>query len=239
MRFQRADFDSIGVAQRHRGGGIGTFFGSIFKALLPVAKSAIGTGSKVITKAVTSTAGQNVIKAAKEIATETGKDIIKDVIAGENVAQSAQKHLTAAAKRAANQAKRTAVNAGLDIVQDTLQGKSLKGSAKRRVTEAVQRLVENEEEEDNGSDLESTVADILETTKKRSAKMKKGARRARTARRGRRRPARRAPRAKRGQGGGFLTALVRKAAGRKGKKMVKIKRKGAKQLGKQLVRQWL
>ena len=141
MRFQRySRFESnpVHANRQEHGGGIGSFFSMIFKSLMPLAKKAVGLGST----AIKSKAGQNVIKAAKEIAIDTGKKAIKDVIEGKSVKEAAADNIKAATKRAAKTVKRTAKEAGLEVVQDTLVGKNLKASAKRRIKQASKKLLD-------------------------------------------------------------------------------------------------
>lgn len=140
MRFQRRDFESSPCYRNQRGGSIGTFFSGLFKKLLPFAKTILGLG----TKAVKSQAGQNIIGAAAELATDAGKELLKDVIEGKNVKQSTKRQLKEKGSVAVKRAKKTAVKAGLNIVEDALKGKNLKAAAKQRITEATKDLLDKD-----------------------------------------------------------------------------------------------
>ena len=78
-----------------RGSGIGGIFSSIFRTLVPIAKTIFGIGKR----AASSPVGQQVLKAAKRSAVKAGLDIAQDALAGENVGKSIKKR----AKQAGNQ----------------------------------------------------------------------------------------------------------------------------------------
>lgn len=138
MRFQRSStFAYPAYHNSAQGGSIFGFFSSIFKKLLPLAKSALGLGAK----AVQSTAGQNIINAASEIAADAGKKVAKDILEGKSAKSAAKEEFKAAGKKAAKAVKRSAVKAGLDIIDDTLKGQKLKASAKKRITQASEQLL--------------------------------------------------------------------------------------------------
>lgn len=69
-----------------RGAGIGSFFSSIYRAVVPVLR-AIGV---VGAKAVKGPVGQAVVKKAKRSAMQAGLNIAEDAINGENILQSAK-----------------------------------------------------------------------------------------------------------------------------------------------------
>lgn len=249
MRFHRPDFDSSGVTRRNldnqRGAGIGLIFSSIFKALLPLAKSALGIGAK----AAKSSVGKKVLGAAKDIATSTGKDILADALAGENIATSVKKRVGAATKKAAltaaKTAKRTALDAGLDIVQDTLQGKSLKGSAKRRIKQAARRLQEEVEASETDSETAEEASESEEeeegsrSSKRRTKKKSRSGKKTKTMKAKRARRAARGTSRRKGRGSSKKRSSGKRGGrkSRSGKKIIRIKKNST--LGKQLVRQWL
>lgn len=135
MRLQRVDFESspgIRYNFSHQGGGggggggVSTFFKSLYRTLMPLAKSAV--------KAINTTeAGE----AIKTVVTDVGTKAAKDLLKGESVKSVVKKRLSAPVKSA----KRTALDAGLDIINDTLKGKSLKKSAKNRISMASKKLL--------------------------------------------------------------------------------------------------
>jgi len=59
-----------------RGSGIGSIFSNIFRKIVPFAKSLFGIGKKV----VSSTTGQQVLKAAKRTAIDAGLNIAHDTL---------------------------------------------------------------------------------------------------------------------------------------------------------------
>lgn len=219
MRFQRASTIYSGPSQSEsvHGGGIFRFFSTIFKKLLPLAKSALGLG----VKAVKSQAGQNLINAASEVAADAGKKVAKDILEGKNVKKASGEGLKSAGKKVAKAAKRTAVQAGLDIIDDTLQGQNLKASAKKRLTAASKQLL-------------TEVAAKGNTTMKKS-RGKKGPGRGKKKSGGG--GARRGAGKKRTSGGSCSGRGKSRGAGKK--KVLKIKKNNIQHLGKQLVRQWL
>lgn len=133
MRLQRIDFESnpnirynFNTDVTAGGGGASTFFKSLYRTLLPLAKSA----GKALN---TTETGQ----AIKTVVTDLGKKATKDILAGESIKSVAKKHLAGPIKSA----KRTALDAGLDIISDTLKGKALKKSARKRVSKASKKML--------------------------------------------------------------------------------------------------
>lgn len=129
MRLQRVDFESSPALRnnysRGSGAGVGTFFKSLYRTLLPLAKKA----SNLLNN---TEAGQ----AIKAVAVDTGMKVARDVLAGEKVSSAIKKNVEEPIKNV----KRTAMDAGLDIITDTLKGKNLKEAAKERITQASKKL---------------------------------------------------------------------------------------------------
>lgn len=78
-----------------RGAGIGSFFSSLFRGLIPLANNLF----KVGTRAARSEAGQRVLSAAKRTAIDAGLDIAHDTLKGKNLKQAAKKHLANAGEK--------------------------------------------------------------------------------------------------------------------------------------------
>ena len=78
-----------------RGSGIGGIFSTIFRTLVPIAKSLFGIGKKVAKSPV----GQQVLRAAKRNAVKAGLDLAQDTLAGDNVAKSIKKRAKQAGTR--------------------------------------------------------------------------------------------------------------------------------------------
>ena len=79
-----------------RGSGVGAIFSSIFRHLIPLTKSAVSVGKKVLNTKT----GDRVLKAVKGPAMQAGLDIAKDALEGENVLKSIGKHSKKAGKEA-------------------------------------------------------------------------------------------------------------------------------------------
>ena len=78
-----------------RGSGIGSVFSSIFRTLVPIAKSIFG----FTTRAAASPIGQQVMRAAKRSAVKAGIDLAQDTLAGENVGKSIKKRAKQAGRQ--------------------------------------------------------------------------------------------------------------------------------------------
>lgn len=97
-----------------RGSGIGGVFSSIFRTLVPIAKTIFGIGKRAASSAV----GKQVLKAAKRSAVKAGLDLAQDTLAGENVGKSIKKR----AKQAGNQ-----------LLDDLEAGRGAKGGRAKAV----------------------------------------------------------------------------------------------------------
>ena len=75
-----------------RGRGIGSVFMSLFRSLLPAAKT---LGTSVLKSSVT----KNVLKAAKEAGKDAALSLAADAIAGENVKKSFDRNLQSAREK--------------------------------------------------------------------------------------------------------------------------------------------
>jgi hypothetical protein len=69
-----------------RGHGLGNIFGSLFRAIMPVAKNVF---SRIVSSPITKSLAQT----ASESATRAGMQLANDVLSGENVGQSLKKGL--------------------------------------------------------------------------------------------------------------------------------------------------
>ena len=78
-----------------RGSGIGSIFSSVFRTLIPIAKSIFG----ITKKAAASPIGQQVMRAAKRSAVKAGIDLAQDTLAGENVGKSIKKRARQAGRQ--------------------------------------------------------------------------------------------------------------------------------------------
>lgn len=72
-----------------RGQGIGQIFSSMYNSIIPLVKSALGIGSKVVKSKV----GQKAVKSIKKRAMDAGINVVNDALKGENVIQSTKKQL--------------------------------------------------------------------------------------------------------------------------------------------------
>ena len=72
--------------QSRYGGGIGSLFAPIFRALIPIAKSAFGLGKEIITHPT----GQKLLQQAKRTAIDAGLEIAHDALSGKKVKEAMQ-----------------------------------------------------------------------------------------------------------------------------------------------------
>ena len=72
--------------QSRYGGGIGSLFAPIFRALIPIAKSAFGLGKDIITHPT----GQKLLQQAKRTAIDAGLEIAHDALSGKKVKEAMQ-----------------------------------------------------------------------------------------------------------------------------------------------------
>lgn len=74
---------------RRRGAGIGSIFSSIYSTVVPLIKSALRIGSRVVKSPV----GRSVVNSAKKTAMKAGLNVVNDALRGENVVQSTKREL--------------------------------------------------------------------------------------------------------------------------------------------------
>ncbi len=72
-----------------RGSGVGSIFSNIFRGLIPLAKTVFS----VVKKVAKSSAGQSLIKSAKNHAIKAGLDIANDALQGKNIKKAAKKSM--------------------------------------------------------------------------------------------------------------------------------------------------
>lgn len=106
-----------------RGSGIGSIFSNIFRKIVPFAKKLFGLGKKV----VSSTTGQQVLKAAKRTAIDAGLNIAHDTLNGVP--------LKTAAKRGLKKAK---TDFSMNVDKELQGGKKRKKIVKRSITQQSQ-----------------------------------------------------------------------------------------------------
>lgn len=104
--YQNVTTKMIGPRKRYsqHGRGIGSILSSVFRKILPFAKTILGIGRK----AVNSKTGQSVIKSAKNEALKTGIQVADDALKGRNIGESIKRNAKSAGKNIANTALKEA-----------------------------------------------------------------------------------------------------------------------------------
>ena len=77
-----------------RGRGIGSFLTGLYSAVKPIFRAIVSPSSRKLLR-----------KAAKRVAIESGVNVVKDALAGENILQSTKRNLRAAKDQIINSAK--------------------------------------------------------------------------------------------------------------------------------------
>lgn len=78
-----------------RGQGIGQIFSSMYNTIVPLVKSALGIGSRVMKSKI----GQQAVKSIKKRAMDAGINVVSDALQGENVLKSTKKQLKRAGEK--------------------------------------------------------------------------------------------------------------------------------------------
>ncbi len=88
-----------------RGGGLGALFGRLFKSISPLFKAGVKSAARLGSKALKSDAAKGLAKVAKESAVETGTNLLKNLIKGEDVKEGIKNDIIKARKRVTKSVK--------------------------------------------------------------------------------------------------------------------------------------
>ena len=113
-------FDSGNSLPVQRGTGIGQIFSSMYNSIVPLVKSAMGLGKRVIKSEI----GQKAVKSIKKRAMDAGLNVVNDALQGENILESTKSELK---------------KAGGKVIEDVMKPTKRPTAAKKKMPRAKRR----------------------------------------------------------------------------------------------------